>query len=368
MDTTASDIQFDENGNCNYCNEFIEKCSGIINEKPVEKRERLNRFVKNVKEEGKGKPYDCIIGVSGGVDSSWVLVKAVELGLRPLAVHMDNGWNSELAQNNIERLVKELGVDLFTYVIDWNEFRDLQESFFDADVVDIELLTDNAIAAINYQKARKLGIKYIISGSNTATEGVRMPPTWAAINKHDKTNILNIWKQFGKGTSLKSFPIYGAWDYVLDTFFRKIEWVRFLDFLDYKKSKALEVLSSEYGYVPYPYKHYESIFTRLYQGIILPKKFNVDKRKNHLSALILSGEMSRDEAMEKLSQIPYTSQSAMEEDLQYFLKKFRWKRGQFKEYLKRPAVPHSTYGEEPDLLKIPLKIVRLLRSLKGSKA
>ncbi len=361
MDTSAPDITFDSNGNCNYCREFIENCSEVINEDDESKRNRRNTFIKKVKEEGKGKPYDCIVGVSGGVDSSWVLVKAVELGLRPLAVHMDNGWNSELAQNNIERLVKKLGVDLFTYVIDWNEFRDLQESFFNADVVDIELLTDNALVAINYQQARKYGIKYIISGSNTATEGVRMPSTWASVNKRDKKNILNIWKRCGRGYSLKSFPIYGTKDYIIDTLIRKIEWVRFLDFLDYKKSEALEILSNEYEYVPYPYKHYESVFTRLYQGIILPQKFNVDKRRNHLSALILSGDMTRVEALKKLSEIPYPSEEAMEQDIQYFLKKFGWEKSDFEEYLNRPGIPHSKYGEEVELMNVLHKIYGFLR-------
>lgn len=355
MDTSAPDIQFDEQGFCNYCNDFISKAKPILELSKDVKNGKLKNLIDEIKKKGKGKPYDCIVGVSGGVDSSWVLVQAVELGLRPLAVHMDNGWNSEFAQNNIERLIKKLGVDLYTYVIDWNEFRDLQESFFKADVVDIELLTDNALAAVNYRQARKYGIKYIISGSNTATEGVKMPPSWAASNKYDKKNILNIWKKFGKGYSLKSFPIYSTVDSIIDTFIRKIQWVRFLDLLDYQKSEALEVLSSHHGYVSYPYKHYESIFTRLYQGIILPEKFNVDKRRNHLSALILTGDMSRDKALQLLESIPYSDENEREIDLCYFLKKFEWEPEQFENYIHKPPIPHDEYGTEffaPKLYRI----------------
>ena len=175
MDTTASDITFDEQGVCNYCIEFLESSSHIIHEDLANKEARLQELVEEVKANGKGKPYDCIVGVSGGVDSSWTLVEVKRLGLRPLAVHMDNGWNSELAQNNIANIVRGLGVDLHTHVINWNEYRELMQAFFDADVIDVELLYDNAMIAVNYQQASKYGLKYILAGTNQATEGMRMP-------------------------------------------------------------------------------------------------------------------------------------------------------------------------------------------------
>lgn len=158
MDTTAEGIEFDENGVCNYCREFEE-----VLKRPRKKLNlSLDEFVNKIKEDGKGKRYDCIVGISGGVDSSYTLVKVKELGLRPLAVHMDNGWDSELAANNIKNLVDKLGVDLYTHVIDWDEYRSLMQAFFDADVIDIELLYDNAMLAVNYQQARKFGTKYIL--------------------------------------------------------------------------------------------------------------------------------------------------------------------------------------------------------------
>ena len=185
MDTSASEIFFNDDGTCQFCTDFLEKIksSNLLNYEL--QQSHLNQFIIKLKKDGQNKKYDCIVGLSGGVDSSWVLVQAVKLGLRPLAVHMDNGWNSEIAQNNIENLVKKLNVDLFTYVIDWNEYRDLQEAFFNADVVDIELLYDNALAGVNYMMASKYNIKYILSGSNTATEGVQMPKDWAIKNKYD---------------------------------------------------------------------------------------------------------------------------------------------------------------------------------------
>ena len=161
MDTTAQNITFNGEGVCNFCSEFIDRHQNVNNQKPEQKREKLNQLVEKIKKQGEGKPYDCVIGVSGGVDSSWVLVRAVELGLRPLAVHMDNGWNSELAQNNISNLVHKLGVDLYTHVINWNEYKKLMQCFFDSDVVDVELLYDNAMLAVNWQQAKKNNVKYI---------------------------------------------------------------------------------------------------------------------------------------------------------------------------------------------------------------
>ena len=353
MDSTAEDIHFDDNGICNYC-KFYDSLRVKMDIDPDMKKDQLKRLIQKIKLRGAGKKYDCIIGVSGGVDSSWVLVKAVEFGLRPLAVHMDNGWNSELAQQNIEQLVKKLNVDFYTHVLDWDEFRDLQESFFDADVIDLELLTDNFLISLNFEQANKRGTKFILSGSNTVTEGIPMPKNWAAINKYNKKNILNIWKRKGIGYPLKTISMFSLNSYYFNWHVRGVKWYRFLDLLDYKKSEALTRLSKDFAYVPYPYKHYESIFTRLYQGVILPRKFGVDKRKNHLSALIMDGEMSRDEALLQLSNLPYSNVAEMQSDINYFLKKFNWSNEKFEEYLIRPEIPHAYYGEEFDFIQ-PIK-------------
>lgn len=344
MDTSAIDIVFDENGVCNYCSEFIERSNHIIFETSENKKKRLLKLIEKVKLQGKGKPYDCIVGVSGGVDSSWTLVQVKRLGLRPLAVHMDNGWNSELAQNNIANLVQGLGVDLYTHVIDWEEYRGLMQAFFDADVVDVELLYDNAMSAVNFGQANTYGIHHILSGSNQATEGMRFPEGWNWL-KLDKRNIKAIAKSVGI-RRLDTFPSIGLFEFIWYTIMKKIRWVSFLDYIDFNKEEAIQELEKNYGYKRYPYKHYESVFTRFYQGYLLPNKFGVDKRKLHLSTLIVSGQLTRTEAMKNLDSIPYPSQEDLQMDLNYFLKKMNWSQQDLDAYLKRPQRSHLEFASE----------------------
>jgi N-acetyl sugar amidotransferase len=344
MDTSAGDISFDAAGRCNYCLEFEQRYTRLIAPSPAARERSLSTFVDNVKRRGRGKPYDCVVGVSGGLDSSWTLVQAVRLGLRPLAAHMDNGWNSELAQSNIENLVKRLGVDLYTHVIDWNEYRALMQSFFDADVVDVELLYDNAMLAVNYQQAVGRGVHYILAGTNEATEGMRIPAEWNWF-KFDARNIRGIARQFS-GPGLRSFPAIGAFRHFWFQTIRRYRWISFLDFLDYSKARALEELTSSFAYKPYPYKHYESVFTRFYQAYILPRKFKIDKRRLHLSSLIVTGQAQREDALRVLEESPYPTPAELDADRAYFVKKMRWTDAQLEEYLHRPAKPHSMYPSE----------------------
>jgi N-acetyl sugar amidotransferase len=355
MDTSAAGITFDNDGICNFCTEFLERSSHIIHEDEQAKEQRLERFVETVKSAGKGKTYDCVVGVSGGVDSSWTLAEVKRLGLRPLAVHMDNGWNSELAQNNIANLVQGLGLDLYTHVIDWEEYRALMQAFFDADVIDVELLYDNAMLAVCYQQARKFGVKYILSGSNQATEGMRMPKAWNWY-KRDVRNIKALAKRFG-GVRIKTFPTHSTLDFILDEFVRGIRWISFLDYLPYNKFGALDVLERDYGYKRYPFKHYESIFTRFYQGYILPRKFGVDKRLLHLGTLVAAGQMSREEALEGLAGIPYPSGQDQDSDIRYFLKKMGWSEADLDAYIARSEVRHDAYGSENGTYELLLKIM-----------
>jgi N-acetyl sugar amidotransferase len=344
MDETAKNIQFDENGVCNFCTDFKERYVENQNEK---KTFNLDNFIVDLKNKYKNKKYDCVIGLSGGVDSAWVLLQAKKRGLRPIAVHMDNGWNSELAQNNIANLVKNLNVDLYTHVIDWDEYRMFMNAFFDADVVDIELLYDNAMLAVNYKIAAKYGIKHILAGTNMATEGMRTPLGWNWF-KYDKKNIINIGKK-NRNIKLKTLPAIGTFNYIWYRFILKIKWVPFLNFFDYNKAEALQILEKEYGFKPYPFKHYESIFTRFYQGFILPKKFNIDKRKLHFSTLIVSDQMTREQALNGLEGIAYVSQSDLEKDKQYFIKKMNWTENQLNDYLERPEMPHTNYKSEKNM-------------------
>ena len=363
MDTSALDIIFSNNGICNYCTEFIEKIS--YNFQDLEKKKvSLNNFIQKVKNDGKKKRYDCIVGVSGGIDSSWTLVKIKELGLRPLAVHMDNGWNSELAQNNIANLVQKLDVDLYTHVINWDEYRKLMQAFFDADVIDIELLYDNAMLAVNYQQAKKYNLKYIISGSNTATEGMRMPSTWNWF-KYDKKNIIGIARKNGI-KKLTTFPAIGIIQYIYNTFIKKIVWVRFLDYLNYDKFIAIDNLEKNYNFKPYQHKHNESIFTRFYQGYILPKKFKVDKRKLHYATLVVSGQISREAACRELEKsTAYNSKEEMKNDISYFLKKMKWSDDQLNHYLARPELSHYLYPNEKILYDVLKKLYKMFVNSKN---
>lgn len=355
MDMSAKNITFDDQGVCNYCTEFLLRLGPVINQDPLKRKKDFDAIISKIKFDGRSKSYDCIVGVSGGVDSSWVLVQVVQAGLKPLAVHMDNGWNSELAQNNIANLVKTLKVDLYTYVINWNEYRGLMHAFFDADVIDIELLYDNALLAVNYRQANKYGIKYILSGSNLASEGMRMPPEWNWF-KYDQKNIVAIAKKFG-APKIRTFPLFSVLNYVFYEHVKKIRWVPFLDYTNYNKESALKELEANFGYKRYPYKHYESIFTRFYQGYILPNKFKVDKRLLHFSTLVVSGQLRRETALTNLKSIPYPSARDLEDDISYFLKKMGWTRAQLDNYITRPGIMHSIFPSEAGRLELIISYV-----------
>jgi N-acetyl sugar amidotransferase len=347
MDTTARDITFDVEGQCNYCTEFLARAGGELFKDPEERQAELELLVGRLKREGRGKPYDCIMGLSGGVDSSSAIIKAISLGLRPLAVHMDNGWNSELAQSNIENLVRGLGVDLVTYVIDWREYRALMQAFFAADVIDIELLYDNAMYAVNYQQARHWRTRWILAGTNLATEGMRIPSSWNWL-KYDKRNIKALRRSYDGGT-LTSFPAIGALGYSWNLFARRVQWVSFLDYFEFNKAEAIAELQRDFNYKPYPHKHYESVFTRLYMGHILPTKFDVDMRKVDYSNLIVSGQMTREEALRLLADPPYPSPAELDRDIAYFQKKLGWTPEEWSAYLSRPERSHEEFASERGL-------------------
>jgi N-acetyl sugar amidotransferase len=343
MNESANDIHFDALGHCNYCADMLNKLENFQPSDPDALKIKFDNLLIQVKKAGKGKRYDCIVGVSGGADSAYVLYLAKQNGLRPLAVHMDNGWNSELAVNNIENLVRKLDVDLYTHVINWREYRALQQAFFDADVIDIELLYDNAMLAVNYKLARKYGIRYILAGTNTTTEGMRMPTQWNWF-KFDKRNIHAIARHHH--AKIISMPTISVFGYAWYRFVRRIQWVDFLDYVDYYKPTCLQELQDKIGYRPYPYKHYESIFTRFYQGYLLPQKFGVDKRRLHLSTLICSGQMDREEAKQLLRKSPYPDEDDLKSDIDYFLKKMNWVQNDLDQYLARSPVIHGKYPSE----------------------
>lgn len=356
MDTSDPDIAFDSEGICSHCRDY-ERLHARHVASPIESAALLDRTVADIKASGRGKEYDCIVGLSGGVDSSYVAYKAKELGLRPLAVHLDNGWDSELAVANIERIVKKLGIDLHTHVIDWEEFRDLQRAFFRASVVDIELLTDHAIFAVIYRTALDHGVKYFLSGYNVATESV-MPRSWFYGNKLDSRNIRSIYRKYGEGRPIRTFPILSMLDILLFVFARRVRTVPLLNYVHYDKARAMDLLQRELGWVYYGGKHYESRFTQFYQAYILPNKFRVDKRRAHLSSLIYSGQLGRREALELLTRETLPARLA-DEEREYVIKKLGFTLEEFEAYLRAPARPHYDFASYDKLFR------RLLRLLPG---
>jgi N-acetyl sugar amidotransferase len=345
MDTTAPGIQFDQDGVCNYCKGHEEKVAST----PYSKggaNEQLKQLVARLKAEQSGE-YDSIVGLSGGVDSSYVAHQAVKLGLRPLAVHFDNGWNSELAVKNIEKIVKRLKLDLITFVIDWAEFRDIQRSFFKANVIDIEMVTDHAIFAAMYQIANNHNIRYILSGTNVATESI-MPPAWQHF-KFDLRNLKAIHKRFGT-VPIKRYPTLSVWEMAWNHYVRGAKSISLLNYLPYRKDEAMRILEQELGWQYYGGKHYESVFTKFYQAHILPTKFGVDKRRIHFSDLIMNSEISREEALTEVSKPLYDSlQLEQEED--YVRKKLGFSKEEFKGYMQAPAASHYEYPSHAALAK-----------------
>ena len=361
MDTTDPEIKFDENGVCNHCKRYEElvRLKLLTGE---EREKRLKEIVGKIKRYGKNKKYDCIIGVSGGVDSSYVAYIAKKLGLRPLAVHLDNGWDTELAISNMEKILKKLDIDLYTYVVDWEEFRDLQLAYFKASVVDIEVVTDHAIIAALYDIADKRKIKYILSGSNIVTEGI-MPNSWG-YNKNDLRNLKDIYKRYGT-VKLKTYPTMGLFKWLYYRFIKGIQTIPLLNYVDYNKKEAKKLLISEFGWEDYGGKHYESIFTKFYQAYILPTKFNIDKRKAHLSTLICSGQISREEALEELKKPLYVADE-LERDKEYVLKKLGLSEKEFEDLMKLPVKEHQEYKTD-EWIFLPLSRLKKLYTALLSK-
>jgi len=347
-------ITFDNKGVCSYCEEYDKKQNNFV-KTGAEGEAELKALIEKIKHAGKGKKYDCIIGLSGGVDSSYLALKVNEWGLRALAVHFDNGWNSELAVKNIEQIISKLNIDLYTLVIDWEEFRNLQLAFIKASVVDIEMITDHAIIATLYKLALEHDIKFILSGSNYVTEAI-LPKNWIH-HKADYIHIRALQNLFIK-KPLATYPLLDL-KLRMRAELKGIQSVSPLNLIPYIKDSAKKELQDKLSWRDYGGKHYESVFTRFYQGYILPKKFKVDKRKAHLSNLICSGQMSRQEAFAELAK-PIYDEGLLRTDYEFVLKKLELSPVQFEEIMSAPPVKHSAYPIEREIYdRVPaLKIVK----------
>ena len=351
MDTTDPDITFNAAGECHYVAFYRETLLRRWN--PAGKREEFELLFEKIRREGKGKDYDCILGLSGGVDSSYLAYLAKQNGLRPLVIHTDTGWNSELAVKNIENIVRGCGYDLITHVVDWPEMQDLQRSFFEAAVPNQDIPQDHAIFAAFYRLAAKHRITCVLTGSNFACESV-LPPAWGA-DSGDLHHIKAIHRRFGQ-VPLRNFPRMGYLNYGVNfRVLRRLNVVKPLNLIPYRKDDAMRTLEREFGWRYYGGKHYESRFTKFFQGWYLPHKFGYDKRLAHLSSLILSGQITRDEALAELDREHYPA-ADLREDMFYMQKKLGVSPAEFNRLMSLPAQPHEAYPSSRWLLEALKKI------------
>lgn len=356
MDTSDPEIQFDENGVCNHCHRYdTELPKRVFRGEEAERK--LNELIAGIKEKGRKHEYDCIIGVSGGVDSTYVAYLCKQLGLRPLAVHFDNGWNSELSVSNIEKTLDVLGIDLYTFVIDWEEFKDLQLSFLKASTTDGEVPTDHAINALLFREADKRGIKYIISGMNFATESMAVT-SWA-YGHSDWKYIRSVHNKFGT-KKLSNYPHFNFFNLFWWTFVKKIKTVSILNYIEYNKEEVMKILQEKLGWIYYGGKHYESVYTRFYQGHILPTKFNVDKRRGHLSDLIRASQISREQTLQEMEKPGYDAE-LFSQDFHFVKKKFELEDDDFKKLMNLPVKSFKDYPNNAKLVSKIKQVVNYLR-------
>ncbi len=348
-DTTMSEIEFDENGVCNFCklhDRFVEMHPlGQKGEK------QINELLGQIKADGKSKKYDCIIGLSGGADSTYLLYWAVQKGLKPLAVSFDNGWNTDIAVRNIRNATDILGVELHTIIADWEEMKDLQRAFIKASVSDADAPTDYAIYSVLYTEAIKAGVKYSLNGHSFRAEG-SVPKSWSYF---DGRYVKSVLKQYGSIKKIKSFPLMSISQFVYYSVFKKIRDVRVFDYIEYNKAEAKKIITKELKWQDYGGHHHENIFTRFFQSYYLPVKFGIDKRKVEYSALIRSNQMTREEALEDLKN-PYPYK---QEDVDFVIKKLGFSKEEWNLIMNAPRKTYKdfpTYYSIIKKMKYPMKI------------
>lgn len=364
MDTTDSAITFDEDGVCDHCRTFELKVRPNWHTGERGSRD-LHRLIEKIKAAGRGRDFDCIIGMSGGVDSSYLTYIATELGLRPLVFHVDAGWNSQEAVNNIEKLVDKLKLDLYTEVIDWAEMRDLQLAFFKSGVPHIDTPQDHAFFATMYKFAEVHGVKYILTGANFSTECIRNPIEWMYYQS-DSIQLKDIHHRFGT-RPLVNFPTTSILRHkVWLPYFKGIKVVRPLNSVEYDKATAIRLLVDKFGWQPYPQKHFESRFTRFYEGYWLPKKFGFDTRKVQFASLIVTGQMTREEALQKLKSPPL-DEATVRQEFKYVASKLGITTDELQGYMDAPNKTFRDYRSQEAFYLFGARIMKALGLELGGK-
>lgn len=365
MDTSDSRITFDEHGVCDHCKDFYENVKPKWHTDEKGKKE-LEAIVAKIKKDGEGKEFDCILGLSGGVDSSYMLHIAVkEFGLRPLVFHVDGGWNSELAVHNIQVMIDKLGLELYTEVINWEEMKDFQLAFFKSGVPHCDIPQDHAFVATLYNFADKYNIKYIINGGNISTECVRNPMEWLYYGT-DMAQLHDIMKRYST-VEMKTYPFSSIFRHkIYLRYIRGVQVIKMLNYRPYVKEEALKLLQNEYGWTPYPQKHFESRFTKFFEGYWLPERFGFDTRRVQYSSLILTGQMTRDEALEKLNKTAYDP-NTIDDEFNYIATKLGISRDELKAYQNMPKNFYWDYKNQESVFKLGAKVLKFLgieRSIK----
>jgi len=357
MDTTDDKISFDDKGVCDYCNGFYKEILPKWNTGTAGDKE-LESLSKKIRKAGKNKKYDCILGLSGGIDSSYLAyIAKTKMGLRPFIYVVDTGWNLNVAIENIEKIVKGLELDMYTEVVNWNEMKDLQLAFIKSQVPYQDMPQDHAIFAGLYNYAAKHGIKYVLTGANNATECIIPPYEWTYIN--DVSFIKDVHKRYGK-VKLKTFPLCGMFKYKLYyRFIKGMKVVKPLNMIPFHQDKVIAELKEKFDWNSYKNKHYENVFTRFYEGYYLIKKFSYDKRKGYFSSMILSGQMTRAEALEELKKQPYSNEIAME-DMEYIAKKLGITRVEFENLIGGVNKTYRDYKNTFWIIKLAIKLAQLV--------
>jgi len=359
MDTSDPNINFDDDGVCDYCRNYQKNILPSWNTGALG-YEKLMRLADKIKANGRGKDFDCIIGLSGGLDSSYTayVVKEV-MGLRPLLFHVDAGWNTDQAVSNIEKLVDGLGLDLFTEVINWQEMKDLQLAFLRSQIPDQDLPQDAAFFSALYKFARKHRIKFVLTGANYSTECCREPEEWGGYPGIDKTLFMDIHRRYGN-RKLKSFPIADILVYkILYQRFLGMQVVKPLNLVPYIKSEAEETLERLYGWKKFQHKHHESRFTRFYEDYWLPQKFGYEKRRAHFSSLIMTGQMNRDEALKRIAE-PELSENFLKSEFEYVASKLDLSVSQLQEIFDGENTTYRKYRNKRFLIGVGSRLISAL--------
>ena len=365
MDTSDSRIIFDEKGVCDHCNDYYKKVLPDWHTDEKGKKE-LERIIAKIKEDGKNRDFNCILGLSGGVDSSYMLHIAVKkFGLHPLVFHVDGGWNTELSVHNVQVMVNTLGLDLHTEVINWEEMKDFQLAFFKSGVPHIDIPQDHAFIATLYNYAAKYNIKYILNGGNISTEGVRNPMEFLYYGT-DMAQINDIIRRYST-IEMKTYPFSSIFRHkIYLRYMKKVQVIRMLNYIPYFKKEALQLLEKEYGWTPYPQKHFESQFTKFLESYWLPERFGFDTRRVQYSSLILTNQMNREEALEKLKKPAYDP-TTIEEEFNEIAAKLEISSDELKRYFNLPKKFYWDYKNNQGVFNLGAKILKAIgveRSIK----